>query len=115
EIVKDRDAKLGLKFAKAAYDACDGKDPAIVDTYARALYDTGKKDEAIKLEKKAIELLKNAPDQLKDRLEDPLNETLKLYEAGKPAKFEDDEGNTVDESNKDKKKKKNDDDDDDDI
>lgn len=69
------DAVLGLKLAQAAYDACDGKNPSIVDTYARALWDNGRKAEAIRYQKKAVEL---APDaDFKARL----GETLKKYES----------------------------------
>ncbi len=51
-----RDLDLGMRAAKAAYDACEGLDPNIVDTYARAFFETGKVAEAIALEKKAIEM-----------------------------------------------------------
>jgi tetratricopeptide (TPR) repeat protein len=58
--IKQRDLKLAMRTAKAAYDACDGKEAAIVDTYARALHDTGKLDQAIKYQKKALELCKDS-------------------------------------------------------
>jgi len=56
EEIKARDLKLALQAGKAAYDACKGQDPAIVDTYARALFDNGQVKEAIEQQKKAIEL-----------------------------------------------------------
>jgi tetratricopeptide (TPR) repeat protein len=56
ERIKQRDLKLATKLAVAAVDASDGKDPSVLDTYARALFDTGKVDEAIKQQKKAVEL-----------------------------------------------------------
>ena len=56
EDISHRDVKFALKVAKAAYDACDGKNAAIVDTYARALWDNGQKKEAIDYQKKAVEL-----------------------------------------------------------
>lgn len=73
--VKERDIELALRAAKAAFDAIDGKDAAITDTYARALFDTGKKAEAIKRQKQAIETC-NDP-----RLRAQLEDTLKGYEA----------------------------------
>ncbi|HNV00027.1 MAG: redoxin domain-containing protein [Verrucomicrobia bacterium] len=56
EKIKQRDLGLASKLAKAAYDASEGKDASVVDTYARALFETGKVSEAIEHEKKAIEL-----------------------------------------------------------
>ena len=44
----------------AAVDASEGKDPSVLDTYARALFDTGKVDDAIKQQKKAVELSDDA-------------------------------------------------------
>ena len=77
EGIAKRDLKLALRVAKAAYDACEGKEAAIVDTYARALFDTGKVDDAIKFQKKAVELCQD------DNLRPELEETLKRYEKKK--------------------------------
>lgn len=74
EGIKHRDMKLAMKVAQAAYDACEGKDAAIVDTYARALFDSGKKAEAIEYQKKAIELAKS------DMMRQELEKTLRDYE-----------------------------------
>lgn len=71
--VKHRNLDLAMRAAKAAYDACEGKDFVIVDTYARALFDTGKAAEAIKYQKKAVELCKD-PKQKEE-----LEKTLKGY------------------------------------
>lgn len=76
--IKDRDMELAIRVAKAAYDACDGKDPAIVDTYARALFDTGKVSEALKYQQKAVELCGSDADP---EVAKELKETLKKYEA----------------------------------
>lgn len=70
--VAKRDLDLALKAAQAAVDASEGKDPAILDTYARALCDTGKVAEAIATEKKAIEGCKD--DDLRKSLEEALQE-----------------------------------------
>jgi hypothetical protein len=74
EGVKNRDVDLGMKVAKAAFDACEGKEAAIVDTYARAFFVAGKREEALKWQKKAIEICTD------DNLKSELEETLKLYE-----------------------------------
>jgi tetratricopeptide (TPR) repeat protein len=73
ERVKNRDLALAMRVAKAALDACNGKDAAIVDTYARALFDTGKKADAIKFQRQAIELCKDP------RMKAELEKTLKEY------------------------------------
>jgi thiol-disulfide isomerase/thioredoxin len=70
--IKKRDLNLASKLAKAAYDACEGKDSAIVDTYARALFDTGKKAEAIRFQKQAIELCTDT--EAREQLEATLKE-----------------------------------------
>lgn len=75
EGVKKRDLPLACKLAKAAYDACEGREAAIVDTYARALFDTGKVAEAIEYQKKAVALAEN------DAVREQLTEALKRYEA----------------------------------
>ena len=73
--VKDRDLNLALQAAKMAHQTTAGKDAAITDTYARALFDTGKKADAIKMQKQAIDACKDAP------MRSQLEQTLKGYEA----------------------------------
>ena len=75
EWIRGRDMDLAFRAAKAAYDACEGKDAAIVDTYARALFDTGKKEEAIEHQKKAIALA--TQEELKPQLQKTLEEYQK--------------------------------------
>jgi thiol-disulfide isomerase/thioredoxin len=70
EKIKRRDTKLALNLAQAAYDTCAGKDAAIVDTYARALFDNGQVQEAISQQKKAIDLCED--DGMKQQLRDTL-------------------------------------------
>ena len=72
--IKERDVPLALSLAKTAYDACQGKTTAVVDTYARALFDSGKVNEAIQQQKAAIELVKE-PEIRKE-----LEATLKKYQ-----------------------------------
>lgn len=78
--LKHRDLPLALKFSEAALEASEGKSPEVLDTYARALFDSGKKKEAIEAQKKAVALAKDA--QLKTELE----KTLKGYETDAPVK-----------------------------
>lgn len=75
ENIKTRDIEFGAKVAKLAYDACDGKDAAIVDTYARALFEQGKIKEAIEYQKKAVELCKD-----NDEMKKELQQALERYE-----------------------------------
>ncbi|MBI4556059.1 MAG: redoxin domain-containing protein [Candidatus Hydrogenedentes bacterium] len=70
--VKYRNLEMALRAAKAAYDACEGKDTNVVDTYARALFETGKVSQAIEHQKKAIELCQD--EQIRPELERTLAE-----------------------------------------
>jgi thiol-disulfide isomerase/thioredoxin len=74
EKIKNRNLKLATRLALAAVDASEGKDASILDTYARALFDTGKVDDAIKQQKKAVELSDDA-DKKRE-----LEATLKEYQ-----------------------------------
>jgi len=56
--VKHRDAALALKASKLAYDLGGSKDASVVDTYARALFESGQKEAAIEQQKAAIALAK---------------------------------------------------------
>jgi thiol-disulfide isomerase/thioredoxin len=73
-VIKTRDFDLAHKAAKAAFDATKGQDPSIIDTYARVLWETGNKPEALRQQRAAIELVK---DQL---LANVLKDHLKEYE-----------------------------------
>ncbi len=73
--LKNPDHGLAARAAKAAYDASEGKDPSIIDTYARAQFVQGNVKEAVELQKKAIRLCDD--DELKPQLE----KVLKEYEA----------------------------------
>jgi hypothetical protein len=70
--LKLRDSNLARRAAKLAYDATGGRDLAVVDTYARALFDCGQKAEAIRLQKVAIALCKD--ELTRARLEATLKE-----------------------------------------
>lgn len=80
ENVKKRDVALATRIAKAAYDACEGKDASVVDTYARALFDSGQVDDAIREQKKAIELCQD------NDMRKELEANLQTYQAKKSGK-----------------------------
>ena len=75
EQIKTRDYPLATKLAKAAVDASGGKESAALDTYARALFDSGKTAEGIEWQKKAVAAADD--DESKKQSE----ETLKQYQA----------------------------------
>ena len=54
--IAERDLKLAETFATRANDASNGKNPAILDTLARAMFMQGKKEQAIELQAKAVKL-----------------------------------------------------------
>lgn len=59
ENVKYRDLEFARAAAKAAYDLTEGEHPQVIDTYALSLFESGKIDEAIKLQKKALSLARD--------------------------------------------------------
>lgn len=74
ESIKHRDLPLATRIAKAALDESAGKSANILDTYARAMFDSGKHDEAIKFEKQAIAACKEGDDKAS------FEATLKKYQ-----------------------------------
>jgi thiol-disulfide isomerase/thioredoxin len=79
--IKKQDFEFAAKVAKQAVEDTNWKAPHIIDTYARALFESGKKDEAIAAEEKALAL---ASDSEKAQYE----RTLKSYKEGKAPKSE---------------------------
>lgn len=79
ERIKNRNLQLASKLALAAVTATDGKDPNALDTHARALADSGRLDEAIAQQKRAV-ALQDDPDKKRE-----IETTLKEYQlkAGK--------------------------------
>jgi len=65
--------EVALAAARRADELSKGKDAPIADTYAKALFDSGKVDEAVTTQERAVSLAKGTPleqDQgMKDRLE----------------------------------------------
>ena len=80
ERIKERDLPLATKLAKAAVDASEAKDAAILDTYARALFDSGKVAEAVDYQKRAVAACDN------DEEKSSAAEVLKKYEAAAASK-----------------------------
>ena len=76
EGIVSRDLKLALTAAEAANKATTGQNPAILDTYALALFENDQKQEAVNVQLKAVRLAKqqyaDQPEmiaELKGRLE----------------------------------------------
>lgn len=60
--VRDRDLSLATRLAKKAMDASGEKRGDILDTYARALFDSGSIAEAVEFQKKAAAAAPNDPE-----------------------------------------------------
>lgn len=75
DAVKQRDVNLALSFAKRAVAASEGKEAGIIDTYARALFDSGKVAEAVAEQQKALALATD------EDTKHELASTLKRYQA----------------------------------
>lgn len=69
--IKNRDLPLALDAAEQAVKLTKGEDPNVLDTYARALYDTGDKKKAIETQQRAVELatIKEQKDAFQKTLE----------------------------------------------
>jgi thiol-disulfide isomerase/thioredoxin len=80
EGIKTRSNALALKLAQAAFDASGGKDPSVLDTYARALFENGKVSEAVQQQQRALAL---TTDDDKRR---EMADALKRYQAGAAGK-----------------------------
>lgn len=71
-----RDIDLAKTYAKVAAEKTGWKDPSILDTLARAYYDSGDHAKAIELETKAVELAEGTS------MQESLQKTLKQYKSG---------------------------------
>jgi tetratricopeptide (TPR) repeat protein len=80
EDIKQRDTKLALDLARRAVEATEGKSAGTLDTYARALFETGDKAGAIAQQKKALELAED------DEEKAEMQAALTKYEAASKAK-----------------------------
>jgi thiol-disulfide isomerase/thioredoxin len=75
ESFKTRDVALATKLARSAVDNSEGKNAAVLDTYSRALFDSGKVAEAVENQKKAVATCTNNDEKAE------LEATLKKYQA----------------------------------
>jgi len=75
ESFKIRDLALATKLAKSAVDITDGKSAAMLDTYARALFDSGKITAALETQTKSVAAASNDDEKA------GLEATLKKYQA----------------------------------
>lgn len=73
--VKHRDQAFALEVARAAMSATREQDPNVIDTFARALFDNGHREQAIAWQKKAVEL---APEE---EAKSAFRKTLEDYQA----------------------------------
>ncbi len=69
----NRDLELAMRAAQIAYDACEGQDAGIVATYARVLFENGKKEEAVEYQQKAVDLAEGL------EFQNEFQETLERY------------------------------------
>ena len=74
--VKERDTEFATRVAKQAVEDTNWKAAHIIDTYARGLFDSGKKQEAIETQEKALAVAQDA-----HRAD--IERTLKSYKEGK--------------------------------
>ena len=74
--VVHRDVPLALQISKQACEDSQWKRGTFIDTYARALFDSGKKDEAITYQEKAIAAAE-------DHEKAPMTQILRSYKEGK--------------------------------
>jgi thiol-disulfide isomerase/thioredoxin len=75
-----RDLETALTAAAKSNEMTEGKDPTALDTYALALFESGKIEDAIKAQQKAVDLLpEDVPPQAKKHFNDALNK----YKAAK--------------------------------
>ena len=81
ETIKIRDLKFALQAAKLANEKTENKEPAMLDTYALALFENGKIDEAIKMQTKVIELVKE--DATLEPYLGEFNQRLEKFKAAK--------------------------------
>ena len=54
--IKHRDRSLALAAAQRALQLTQEKEPAVLDTYARALFENGRHEDAIRWQRRAVEL-----------------------------------------------------------
>jgi thiol-disulfide isomerase/thioredoxin len=73
--IANRDLNLAMKAARLAYEKTGGTDASVNDTYARAFFETGNLNEAIEMQKKAVEAALDADER------EQLQDTLRSYQS----------------------------------
>src|SRR5207237_6990807 len=73
--IEQRDLELAEKIANRANEAAKSKDPAIMDTLARVLFMKGKKEQAVALQGKAVDLAEGG-------MKKSLEKSLESYKNG---------------------------------
>ena len=68
-------SRRATRLAKAGVEASDGKNAEVLDTYARALFETGKTAEAIEYQKQAVARCEEEAEQA------DMQNNLKKYQA----------------------------------
>ena len=76
-----RDRRLALAAAERAFQLTEGKDPTVLDTYARALWENDRRPEAITHQRKAVELCKEEAKRID--MEANLNRYVRLSREAK--------------------------------
>lgn len=76
-----RDRALALAAAERAFQLTEGKDPTVLDTYARALWENDRRSEAIEHERKAVQLCKEEAKRID--MEANLNRYVRLAKEAK--------------------------------
>ncbi len=77
EAFEERDLDLAKKASKLSCEMTEWKDAAVLDTYARVLFEMGNVDGAIKYQRKAVEALGDDTDP---RMSAGIREALERYE-----------------------------------
>lgn len=80
--IKHRDRPLALAAAQRALQLTGEKEPTVLDTYARALFENGRYDEAIRWQKRAVELCTVEAKRIE--MEANLNRYVRLARQTKP-------------------------------
>lgn len=79
--IRHRDRALALVTAQRAIELKGDKDPHVLDTYARALFENGKHAQAIEAERKAVQLCTVEAERIE--MEANLNRYLRLSRQAK--------------------------------
>jgi Flp pilus assembly protein TadD len=79
--IKHRDRALALTAAQRAAELTGEKEPAVLDAYARALFENGRAEEAIRHQKRAVELCQTEGPRIE--MEANLNRYLRLTKQGR--------------------------------